>query len=330
MECNNVAVIILNWNGVRDTLECIESIRKNDYQNFTIIVADNGSSDNSIIAIEHQYPGIVIIDNKKNLGFAEGNNQAIRFALNNNFRNILLLNNDTIIDKNCLRELAVAQEKLPLNSILGCKICYYDQKKTIWHFGSKWNTKKLKLEKIAVNSSADLYNDVLEVDQIVGCAMWISADTMKQTGLLEKKYFLNYEETDWCFRAKKNGFQIYSIPSALVYHKISASFKGTTHSSYFLSRNRLFWIKRNFPLPLRIKFYLKKEIPAYLKMIIKFPLRVLFLPILYFTYQKSYQHNLDRIFECIAINIGITHYFMNRFGNCPSYIIKLAELRKKL
>jgi len=326
---NALAIIILNWNGISDTLDCISSVKKNSFKDFQIIVADNGSADNSIDIIKTEYPEVTIIDNKKNLGFAEGNNRAIDYAINNSFKFIFLLNNDTTIDQHCLRSLMLSYASLPTDSILGCKICYSTDKEKIWHFGSKWNKKKLKLEKLATNEPANDHMKIQEVDQIVGCAMWISVNTVKTVGLLEKRYFLNYEETDWCFRAKRAGHNIYSIPNAIVYHKISASFKGSAHSNYFLSRNRLLWIQRNFPTHTRIRFYLTQDIPAFMKMTIKLPLRIIFLPPLYIFDQQSYNHNIDKILSCISSYVGIAHYHLKKFGNCPNYIIKLSLLRKK-
>lgn len=327
---NSLAVIILNWNGLSDTLECIASILESDFINYQIIVADNGSTDNSIEIIGTTYPQVYIVDNKANLGFAEGNNRAIDYAISHQFEFIFLLNNDTTIEPDCLSNLMRSYISLPKDSILGCKICYSANKEIIWHFGSLWNKKKLALEKIATNQSSDNYNEIIEVDQIVGCAMFVSIDTLKTVGMLEKKYFLNYEETDWCFRAKRNGHNIYSIPNAIVYHKISASFKGSSHASYFLSRNRLLWIKNNFDLKTRIRFYITKEIPTFIKMSIKLPIRIVSLPLLYVFNKKSYQHNIDRIFDSIASQIGILHYHLKKFGNCPQYIITLSTLRKKL
>jgi len=101
----HIAIILLNWNGKSDTLECLASLESLDYSCYEIILADNGSSDGSLEEISITYPHVTLIDNKTNLGFAEGNNRAITYALTKGFDAIFLLNNDTVVDPHILQAL---------------------------------------------------------------------------------------------------------------------------------------------------------------------------------------------------------------------------------
>src|SRR5690349_2452680 len=103
-----IAVLVLNWNGRDDTLQCLESLSKVDYPNFDVIVVDNGSIDDSVQAIRASFPSLLLIENGANLGYAEGNNAGMRVALERGADFILLLNNDTVVDGDLLKELAAA------------------------------------------------------------------------------------------------------------------------------------------------------------------------------------------------------------------------------
>ena len=101
-----VAIVVLNWNGKRDTVECLASLNEIDYSNYEILLVDNGSTDGSQKYFRAQYPEIELIENEMNLGFAEGNNVGIRHAMNGRADYVLLLNNDTFVHPKFLSELA--------------------------------------------------------------------------------------------------------------------------------------------------------------------------------------------------------------------------------
>ena len=137
-----VYVVIVNWNGRDDTIECIKSVKNISYPNFEIILVDNGSKDNSIDSIKEIFKDINYIENKKNLGFAEGNNIGIRLALNNDAEYIWLLNNDTIVHQDALSAMVDVGERIPESGILGSKIYYYDKPDFIWFAGATIDWKR--------------------------------------------------------------------------------------------------------------------------------------------------------------------------------------------
>ena len=125
---SKVTIILLNWNGKEDTIECLESLKHITYPNYEILLVDNGSTDGSVECFRERYPGMEIIENGENLGFAEGNNVGIRRAMDEGADYVLLLNNDTVVDPEFLGELVKVGESDPKIGIVGPKICYYNNK----------------------------------------------------------------------------------------------------------------------------------------------------------------------------------------------------------
>ena len=253
-----VFVIILNWNGRDDTLECIASIKEIDYSNYEIVVVDNGSVDDSVQAISKQYPEIMLLQTGENLGYAGGNNIGVNWALEKNADFILLLNNDTIVARNLLSSFVNAANQLPSGSILGAKIYFYDKPNTLWFAGARWRKESNCFEHIGCGQLDGIeFNHKIEVDYITGCALFADAVTFKEIGLLDEAFFLTYEETDWCYRAREKGHKCIVIPEAKLWHKVSSSFGGADSPlvNYFMTRNKLHWAKKHLTLLTRIKLH---------------------------------------------------------------------------
>ncbi|GBF80945.1 glycosyltransferase family 2 protein [Aphanothece sacrum] len=310
-----ILIIILNWNGKKDTLECLESSTKIDYDNYEIVVVDNGSTDDSVKSIREKYSHIKIIENNANLGYAEGNNVGIRYALSENTDYILLLNNDTIVDKNLLTNFIKASENYPKAGIFGAKIYYFDTPNKIWFAGGTWQLEKAKSEHIGGNEIDDsgFWNDVKEVDYACGCALLIKSEVIQKIGLLESRFFLTWEELDWCYRAKKLGYQSLIVPSAKVWHKISASFVGGAgkfHQQYFMERNRLLWMEKHLQLNQIISVYKR-----------------IILPEIYESMRGYLSSNSspNKKAKCKVSLAAFRDYIQRRFGDCPSWVRSIKE-----
>ena len=253
-----VYIIILNWNRLNDTIECIESINKLRYENYEIIVVDNGSKEISPDIIKDKYRDIILIKNKENLGFAEGNNVGIRFALSKDADYIWLLNNDTVVDQNALTSMVETGENVPECGILGSKIYYYDKPGIIWFAGATISWTEAVSNHIGQNQIDHAeYNSIREVERVTGCSMLVKRDVCEKIGLMDENLFLYAEELDWCVRAKKAGYKILYIPDSKIYHKISSS-TGESFGvifNYFNTRNFLYVIRKNMFFPKR-EYYL--------------------------------------------------------------------------
>lgn len=256
-----VSLITLNWNGLKDTLECLTSVFKIDYPNFDVVVVDNGSKDDSVIQIKGRFPQVTVLSNEKNLGFAEGNNVAIRYLLKTDSQYFMMLNNDTVVDPLMLKEFMFAAKAYPDAGIYGGKIYYFSRPDRIWFAGARWNAKAGSFLYIGADEidDGDRYAGIEEVDHVNGCALLFSRKVVEVIGLLDEKFFAYFEETDWCFRAKKHGFRSIFVPRAKIWHKISKSTGGSRSPLfyYYMSWNGFLWVKKNFNGLERLNLYIR-------------------------------------------------------------------------
>ena len=245
-----VYIITINWNGLEDTLECLGSLEKINYSPYRIIVVDNGSKDNQAAVIKEKYPLIELIENIKNEGFVNANNQGIEVALTQNAKYILLLNNDTTVKNDFLDILIEHAEKNKDVGILSPKILYYDSD-TIWSMGGRINNLTGFSIMIGKRKQSKQYNEIIEPDFITGCAMLIKREVIEKIGLLDPIYFAYYEDTDYSFRVRDAGYKIKVIPGSVIRHKKSASagIKGSSRISsqqaYLWARNGIIFGEKN-------------------------------------------------------------------------------------
>lgn len=250
MMYSKVAIIILNWNGKEDTIECLESLKHITYPNYEILLVDNGSTDGSVECFRERYPGMEIIENGENLGFAEGNNVGIRRAMDEGADYVLLLNNDTVVDPEFLGELVKVAEGDERIGIVGPKIYYYDykgRKDVIWFAGGgiNWTTGRTTHHCMRKIDDGTI-NKLKKVDYITGCTMLIKGDVFMKIGLLDSDYFLYFEETDFCARANKI-YDCVFVPYAKIWHKISRSTGGdfSPTMAYYFVRNQMRFMVKN-------------------------------------------------------------------------------------
>jgi GT2 family glycosyltransferase len=245
-----VAVVVLNWNGGEDTLDCIRSLQRLDYPDYEIIVVDNASTDGSPQTIRREFPRLALVENDRNLGFAEGNNIGIRIALNKGSGYVLLLNNDTVVDPEILNVLVEAAEKDATIGFLGPKIYYHSEPRKIWFAGGVVDWRNGRAVHLGMGEEdVGQFGQQAEVDYITGCALFFRAEVCEKVGLMDSRFFLYYEETDWCARAKRAGYRIVFVPTAKVWHKISVSTGGAESAVgyYYYARNKLLLARRNLP-----------------------------------------------------------------------------------
>ncbi|NYB51991.1 MAG: glycosyltransferase family 2 protein [Methanobacteriaceae archaeon] len=292
MNYPHVTIIIVNYNGWQDTIECLESVYGIEYPNFSLVLVDNNSKDGShakIVeyckgelkveseffeynpenkpitiqefsndksqkqTIDHQSrtldsDSLILIKNKKNYGFAEGNNIGIRFSLKNlEPEYVLLLNNDTVVGKNFLNELVKVGEKEEEIGILGPKIYIYHQPNVIWSAGCKISWKLCRGVQIGTKQSDHgQFDEQKKVEYVSGSAFLIKTEVIHKIGLMDEKYFLYFEESDWTLRANQAGYESLYVPSAHVWHKVSQSGGGISKPAglYYITRNRWIFMKK--------------------------------------------------------------------------------------
>lgn len=242
----SVLIVILCYNGADDTLRCIESLARIDYAPGRVqtLVVDNGSADDTVARVRAHFPAVAVIENRANLGFAAGNNVGLRYALSHGFDYALLLNNDTEVAPDFLRRLVAAGEANPTAGVLGPTIVYYERPDLIWSAGGEvdWRRGHSVAYSGAIGAAASAAPRA--VDYVSGCALLCKRATLERCGLLDERFFMYYEEVEWCVRAGRAGFTILHVPGALVLHKIPLNARfDKEYLAYYMTRNRLLFLR---------------------------------------------------------------------------------------
>ena len=241
---NLVYIILINYNGYEDTCECLNSIIESSYKNYRALIIDNDSQDGSGRMLQKKFPQYDYIFNNSNIGFAAANNIGYKYALRKNAQYILLLNNDTIIDKEMIGNLIKNAKE---DTVTIPKIYYYNNKSTIWFAGGEILTNKGTIKHLGNNKiDSDMYSKVKVVSFATGCCMLIHKNILKEIGLFDENYFMYCEDFDFCIKLKKNSFKILFCPEAKLWHKVNASTKNNSSiSKYYLIRNRFYLLNKN-------------------------------------------------------------------------------------
>ena len=243
-----VVIVILNWNGKRVTVECLDSLKGIDYGNYEILLVDNGSTDGSQEYFRAQYPEISLIENEKNLGFGEGNNVGIRHAMNRRADYVILLNNDTLVHTKFLSELVHVAESNSRIGFVGPKIYYHDwhsQRDVIWSAGGSvnlWIGKTLNIGD--GEKDRGQYGEIREVDWLEGSCLMVKREVVQRMGLLDATLFAYWEDADWCIRGSHMGYTSVFVPNAIIWHRVAAS-SGGVRRRYYLTRNVFWFMKKH-------------------------------------------------------------------------------------
>ncbi len=243
-----VIIIVLAWNRLSDTLECLDSVKKIAYRNYEVIVVDNGSTDGSAETIAARYPDIILLNNECNLGYAAGNNRGIEKALSIGCDYVFLLNNDTTLDAAGLDELIKTAESDSRIGAAGPKIYLYQDPSVVWYAGGDICFREaISVTRGWFKRDHPSYDRPGEVSFITGCAMVVKRKTIEAVGLLDKEYGSYLEDTDWCRRMSHKGFKLAYVPAAKVYHKVSQSFGSIPYnekSMYLMGRNAVLFVNK--------------------------------------------------------------------------------------
>jgi hypothetical protein len=240
-----VSIISVNYNGLKDTCELIESIRDNLTISYELIIVDNASKANEASLIEERYPWVRVVRNKRNLGFAGGNNAGISISKG---KFIFLLNNDTIIKDDSIHFLT---EKLDSDSSIGAvspKIKFAFPPENIQYSGYTSLTSITLRNRTIGFGEKDLgqYEVSAPMPYLHGAAIMVKREVIEKAGLIPEIYFLYYEEMDWCTKITRSGYILYYEPRCTVYHKESQSTgQSSPLRTFFITRNRLLYAFRN-------------------------------------------------------------------------------------
>lgn len=269
----HIVVIILNWNGAPDTCACLTSLQecKRVDIELSVVVVDNGSTDNSVEVIRRKFPDVEVIETGKNLGFTGGNNIGIRRALEKDADFVWLLNNDTFVDTNALVSLvdAFAEDSV---GVAGSKIYFApgreyhheryrekDRGHVLWYAGGiiDWNNMYASHRGVDEVDKGQ-YGTAEETPFVTGCSMMVRREVFEKVGLLDEKFFAYLEDLDFCLRVKHMGYTLLYVPQSILWHNnAGSSGVGSKLHQYYMTRNRLLAGMRYAPV--RTKLALIRE-----------------------------------------------------------------------
>lgn len=245
-----VSVIIPNWNGAHYLPTCLDSLRRQTYPAIEIIVADNASSDGSQELLGHSYPEVRLVSLEENLGFAGAANAGIRAARG---EIIALLNNDTEADPHWVAELVRALAQHPDAGSAASKMLLFDRRDTFHSAGDSFRTDGLPANRGVWQHDAGQFDREEYVFSGCGGAVAYRREMLEQIGLLDELFFFSCEDVDLAWRAQLAGWRCIYVPTAVVYHRLSATGGGVT-SSFYTGRNTIWVLVKDVPGPLLRKY----------------------------------------------------------------------------
>lgn len=242
------AVIILNYNGAEDTIECVNSIVDTGCP-VDVIVVDNASKDDSLSRLKETLPQeTVLLTSEVNLGYAGGNNIGIRYAYDKGYEYICVLNNDTVVTENFILPCVEELEKHSDIAFIGPTIVNYSDGRV----QSTGGNILINRAYVDCKNNGEGYSPeprIIQSDYIGGACMVFRREIVKELGMIPESYFLFFEETEWCYRALRKGYRNVCLNTTKLRHKGSASIdKIGGLNEYLMKRNKIAFLRRNHPV----------------------------------------------------------------------------------
>jgi GT2 family glycosyltransferase len=252
-----VIALVLNWNNLPDTLECVDSVLRSDYSNLSIWVVDNGSREDPSALLHERHPDLQVLRNPGNFGYGGGNNAGLRRALDAGAAYVLLLNNDVVVAPDCVQDLVAALEGDCRIGMATPRVFYYDRPSEIYWDGGvvDWESGDVP------HDSRDLPVEagIVRSEWLNGCSLLVRAATIRDIGLLDESYFLYFEDADWSVRAARRGWTNAVVLRARAWHKVHRSTGGLANPAvrFYYFRNRYLFVAAHRPYRGRLLWKLR-------------------------------------------------------------------------
>lgn len=301
-----IAVIILNYNHPEDTLDCLESVFASTLNDFELdpIVVDNSENFHSYQILKERYPKLTLLKNQENLGYAEGNNVGIRYALKSGAECVLILNNDCVLEKDTILKLFESANHFPDAAIVAPLVCFDNYHTKIDSCGTVMDWLRLQPKSARYKNRDDpSIPSVIDAQIIPGSALFLKKKIFEELGLFNPDFFLIHEDADLCLRSRKRNYRNLVITDAIVFHKGSKTLR--TYPSltiYYSIRNFLFLSKMHNDR--------KRQFLVYVGLVL-------------FFLKKAVSWNWNSIGRqrFRGLVFGIRDYLLNKKGKCPSKLI---------
>lgn len=252
-----IAVILVNWNGYSFTKACLTSLEQVEAPKFHVILVDNASKAREGLRLKEEFPHVHLIETTENLGFAGGNNIGLRYAIEQRFKQFLLLNNDTIVAPDFLKEMQIVLAKHPDCGAVQPLILFLHDQTKIWSAGGKWNSFLGYAKTLGDRAPISIFKpDNSNLDWVTGCCMLLSKEAITASGLLDEQYFAYFEDVEWSMRIRNAGYSLKLAPKAIIYHEAGAASK-KKHAEGTLSASVFYYHVRN-------QFYLLRQLHLFL------------------------------------------------------------------
>ncbi len=240
-----VLVVVLCYNGIADTVACLESLQRQTYRAADVLIVDNASQDATPAIVRDRFPHVHVIETGANLGYAAGNNVGLRHALDHGYDYVLLLNNDTIADSRLISALVETAEADSRIGVVGPKILYHDRPDVIWSAGGTIDWRRGTSAMRGLDSrDQGQFDAATDVDFVTGCALMIKRAAIQAAGLIDERFGMYYEETEWCVRIARAGWRIVYAPAGRLWHRIKPDAQDRSpRVTYYMARNRLLFLR---------------------------------------------------------------------------------------
>jgi len=243
----SVIAVVLNWNNLPDTLECVDSVRRSDYSNLAVLVVDNDSREDPSAVLHERYPDIGVLRNPRNLGYGGGNNSGLKCAIDEGAAYILLLNNDVVVAPDCVRRLVAAAEADGRIGMATPKVFRYDRPAEVYWDGGivDWKSGEVPHD----SRGLPVEGGIVKSEWLDGCSLLVRVAAIRQVGLLDERYFLYFEDAEWSVRAARRGWTNAVVLPARSWHKISKSTGGLASPAvrFYYARNRYLFMSAHSP-----------------------------------------------------------------------------------
>lgn len=236
-----LAVVICNYNKKDYVLKCIESLLQSTYKNLDIYVIDNASTDNSADAIKEKFQGaLTLIVNNENLGGSGGFNTGLREVLKKDYKYVLLLDNDVILEKDAILELYRLLEENNDIAVSGSKLYSMDNPSQIQELGADIDFSEFYIKPFFKGYIDDgTLPEIVDCDYVPACSMMVRVDAIKKVGIMDEGNFIYWDDIDWGYRFKLKGYRVVTYSKSIVWHKMGVAQKTNTFGTYYFWRNRV-------------------------------------------------------------------------------------------